>query len=120
MQVVLYTTDFEPITILDLPVWLLDQIEKNGGARIAVSLPPEMASTENIDLDKYKPDIVTIFCEKLRWRDNTLKTILVTPHEELALTLRPTWLPGQRQAVNHYKDIIRQLHEQLIRLGRQL
>ena len=118
MQVVLYTIDFEPITILDLPVWLLDQMEKNGGARIAISLPAELL--EDSDLDKFKLETVLIFCEKLRWRDDTLKTILVTPHEELALSLRPYWLPGQRQAVNHYKDVIRQLHEQLIRLGRQL
>ena len=118
MQVVLYTIDFEPITILDLPVWLLDQMEKNGGARIAISLPAELL--EDSDLDKFKLETVLIFCEKLRWRDDTLKTILVTPHEELALGLRPYWLPGQRQALNHYKDVIRQLHEQLIRLGRQL
>jgi hypothetical protein len=120
MQVVLYTTEFEPITILDLPVWLLDQMEKNGGARIAVTLPPGMIDGDTIDLTNYQPEIVTIFCEKLRWRDDTLKTILVTPNEELALSLRPDWLPGQRQAINHYKHVIRQLHEQLIRLGRQL
>jgi hypothetical protein len=120
MQVVLYTTDFEPITILDLPTWLLDQMEKNGGARIAVSLPPELLEDSDIDVSRFKLETVLIFCEKLRWRDDTLKTILVTPHEELALSLRPYWLPGQRQAVNHYKDVIRQLHEQLIRLGRQL
>ena len=50
---------------------------------------------------------------------DSLKTILVTPHEELALVLRPEWLPGQRQAVNHYKKRIHFLTEQLIKLGRQ-
>ena len=122
MQVVLYTTEFEPITILDLPIWLLDQMEVQGGARVAVYLPPELEleTGNEIDPEQFKPEIVTIFCEKLRWRDDTLKTILVTPNEELALMLRPEWLPGQRQAVNHYKKMIRQLTEQLIRLGRQL
>jgi hypothetical protein len=122
MQVVLYTTDFEPITILDLPQWLLDQMEKQGGARVAVYMPPEEMHLEDIDeinLETFKPEIVTIFCEKLRWRDDSLKTILVTPHEELALVLRPEWLPGQRQAVNHYKKRIHFLTEQLIKLGRQ-
>lgn len=28
MNVVLYTPDFEPITVLDLPRWLLDKCEK--------------------------------------------------------------------------------------------
>lgn len=120
MQVVLYTTEFEPITILDLPIWLLDQMEKNGGARIAVSLPPELLHSEDIDTSKFKLETVLIFCEKLRWRDDTLKIILVTPNEELALSLRPYWLPGQRQAINHYKDVIRYLQEQLIKQGRQL
>lgn len=119
MQVVLYTTEFEPITILDLPVWLLEQMEKQGGARVAVYMPPEV-ELEDMPIEAFKPDVVTIFCEKLRWRDDTLKTILITPNEELALMLRPDWLPGQRQAVNHYKKAIRQLTEQLIRLGRQL
>lgn len=123
MQVVLYTTEFEPITILDLPMWLLDQMEKHGGARIAVSLPPRFApqlESEPVAFDGYMPEIVTIRCEKLRWRDDQLKTILITPNEELALSLRPDWLPGQRQAINRYKDIIRYLQEQLIKQGRQL
>jgi hypothetical protein len=95
-------------------------MEKNGGARIAVSLPPELLHSEDIDTSKFKLETVLIFCEKLRWRDDTLKIILVTPNEELALSLRPYWLPGQRQAINHYKDVIRYLQEQLIKQGRQL
>lgn len=119
MQVVLYTMDLEPITILDLPVWLLDQMEINGGARVAVYMPPEYMLEEH-DLAAHQPEVVTIMCEKLRWHNDTIKTILVTPNEELALMLRPDWLPGQRQAVNGYKKAIRHLTDQLIKLGRQL
>jgi hypothetical protein len=119
MKIVLYTPDFEPITILELPIWLLEQMEKNGGARVAVSLPPNLEDVV-ADTEYNEPEIVTIICQKLKWLDGTLKPILITPHDELALTLRPDWLPGQVQAIHRYKDIIRELQTQLIKLGRQL
>jgi hypothetical protein len=111
MRTVLYTTDFEPITVLDLPVWLLERMEQEGGARVAVmpKLTPELLQS---DEPISEPKLETL-CEKLRWRDGTLKTILVTPSEELALSLRPEWLPGQQQAINWYKRTITGLIEQL-------
>ena len=118
MNVVLYTGDFEPITVLDLPLWLLEQMEKQGAIRVAVMQPPTIEMLEQPP-SAFQPEVVTIFCEKLRWRDGTLKTILVTPNEELALSLRPEWLPGQRQAVNNYKKAISHLTEQLIRVMRK-
>lgn len=118
MNVVLYTTDLEPITILDLPVWLLEQLEKQGAVRIAVMKPPFMVSeTEAVNFNL--PETVTIFCEKLRWRDNSVKTILVTPQDELALTLRPEWLPGQRAAIQNYQSTIRFLTDRLIKAMRK-
>jgi hypothetical protein len=56
----------------------------------------------------------------LRWHDDTTKTILVTPDEEIALILRPAWLPGQNASVQGYRAVIRNLTDQLIKLGRQL
>jgi hypothetical protein len=118
MNVVLYTTDLEPITILDLPVWLLEQLERQGAVRIAVLKPPRWSSdNESTTFDM--PETVTVYCEKLRWRDNTTKIILVTPDEELALTLKPEWLPGQRAAVQSYKAYIRHLTEQLVKAMRK-
>lgn len=118
MNVVLYTGDFEPITVLDLPLWLLEQMEKQGAVRVAVMQPPKLEPPD-IAMQLHQPEVVTIYCEKLRWRDGTLKTILVTPHEELAMSLRPEWLPGQRQAINSYKTAIRHLTDQLVRAMRK-
>lgn len=118
MRVVLYTQDFEPITVLDLPMWLLDQMEKNGGARVAVPpSPQEMMRAMTSDEPPTMPqlDIVDIYCDKLRWKDDSVKTILTTPNEELALALRPDWLPGQQQAINWYKNTIHSLIDQLQR-----
>ena len=58
---------------------------------------------------------VRIRYEKLRWHDGLLKTILVTPDEELALTLNPEWLPGQRSAIYSYLGVMRKMHDELIK-----
>ena len=81
MKVVLYTTDFEPITILELPLWLLEQLERQGVIRVAVMQPPKWVNPQTPV--QYEPSLetVTIYCEKMRWRDDSVKTILVTPDE---------------------------------------
>lgn len=122
MNVVLYTNDFEPITVLDLPMWLLDQLERQGAIRVAV----QDSVRVNIAKESWSepwmvPNLktVTIYCERLRWRDGTTKPVLITPDEELALTLRPEWLPGQRQRVQSYEKAIRTLTETLVRAMRK-
>jgi hypothetical protein len=118
MNVVLYTPDLEPITILELPLWLLEQLEKQGAVRIAVMKPPrwvEESQSTTFDM----PETVTVYCERLRWRDGSTKLILITPDDELALTLKPEWLPGQRAAVQSYRAYIRHLTEQLIKVMRK-
>lgn len=116
MNVVLYTQEFEPITVLDLPLWLLDQLEREGAARVAVMMPAMVAEEQ---IDYQGPPTVTIYCERLRWRDGTVKPILITPDETLAMLLRPEWLPGQRKAVNDYKKAIKTLTEGLIKAMRK-
>jgi hypothetical protein len=121
MNVVLYTQDFEAITVLDLPVWLLEQLERQGAVRVAVMRPVQFAQLDNsVPVGSVEgPQTVTIYCEKLRWRDGSLKTILVTHDEELALTLRPCWLPGQVSTVQSYRKAIRHLTEQLVKVMRK-
>ena len=121
MNVVLYTNDFEPITVLDLPVWLLEQMEKVGYVRVAVQEPlTNVLAKAPEDLGEFlQPKVVTIRCEKLRWRDGTLKPILITPDEELALMLKPEWLPGQRAAVTSYKNTVKFLTDQLVKVMRK-
>jgi hypothetical protein len=116
MIVILYTTDFEPILPLDLPLWLLDRLEVEGQVRVAVNRPKQFVS-DQIPVGNLEDDIETvrIRCEKLRWRDGTLKTILVTEDEELALSLTPEWLPGQRAPIQSYLGAMRKLHSELIK-----
>lgn len=123
MNVVLYTKDFEPITVLDLPVWLLDQLERQGAIRVAVQQPVRVniAKDESWSEPWMIPELktVTIYCERLRWKDGKTKPVLITNDEELALTLRPEWLPGQQQAIQSYKKVIRHLTDNLIRAMRK-
>jgi hypothetical protein len=121
MNVVLYTQEFEPITVLDLPHWLLEQLERQGSVRVAVLRPVQFAQLDTqVPVGSVEgPQVVTIYCEKLRWRDGSLKPILVTNDEELALTLRPHWLPGQVATVQSYQKAVRHLTEQLVKVMRK-
>lgn len=116
MIVILYTEDFEPIIPIDLPLWLLERLEVEGQVRVAVNRPSQFVS-EQIPVGNLEPDMPTvrIRCEKMRWRDGTLKTLLVTEDEELALSLTPEWLPGQRAPIHNYLGAMRKLHGELIK-----
>jgi len=45
MNIVLYTQDFEPITVIDLPMWLLDKVDSEGYVKVAV---PKRLDIKNI------------------------------------------------------------------------
>lgn len=111
MNVVLYTRDFEPITVLDLPLWLLDRMEKQGRVRVAVQEPVSWLVNNPEQPVIAEPNIrtVTLECLRIRWTDGNYKTIIVTQDDELALALKPDWLPGQRAQVNNYKETITNL-----------
>lgn len=120
MNIVLYTNDFEPITVLDLPTWLLEQLERQGSVRVAVLRPVQLEANPPLPVGSVEgPEVVTIYCERLCWKDGTVKPVLVTDDEELALALRPEWLPGQRQRVQSYEKAIRGLTDSLVRAMRK-
>jgi hypothetical protein len=108
VNVVIYTTDFEPITVVDLPKTVLDRIEQNGGIRLA--LGPEKDDEGN----PANPPICTVVMCKIHWFNNEEKPILVTKDEENALLLKPEWLPGQRGVYNLLYNHIKNLTKQLI------
>lgn len=114
MNIVLYTHDFEPITVIDLPMWLLDALEREGSAKVAVKRPLTQDFIERVAVGSVEgPETVTIEVRKLRWIDGTIKPIYVTKDEVLALTLRPQWLPGQVLQVQNFQAAISWLSKQL-------
>lgn len=108
MRVVLYTRDLEPITIIEMPLWLLEQLERVGQVKVAVREPLQKILTAAPE-ELHQPETLDIYCEKLRWRDGSVKPILVVNNDELALALKPEWLPGQVQAIKWYESAIKQL-----------
>jgi hypothetical protein len=107
MNVILYTTDFEPITVVDLPMWMLEHVERYGGCKVAIKRPVTTDFIEKVAVGTVEgPECVTIRQARLRWVDGTVKTILVTEDDVLALTLKPEWLPGQRLQVQNYEAAI--------------
>lgn len=109
VSVVLYTYDYEPITILELPHWVLEHLEQHGRCLIAVNEPfiGSGAPAAEQHYQYSQPKTIEIRCEYLSWRDGSKKAILMTSDEELALALKPGWLPGQRQAVRNYESQLR-------------
>jgi len=103
MNVVIYTKHFEPITVIDLPLWLLDDMERKGGAKLAI---PPREGNESMT-------ICTLLLKNLRWLDGTVKPIVIALDEEVALMLKPDWLPGQRATTNLYLEYIRGLSKRL-------
>jgi hypothetical protein len=114
MNVVLYTLDLEPITVIDLPMWMLDHIEKTGACKVAIKRPVTADFIEKVAVGTVEgPECVTIQQYRLRWRNGDIKTVLVTKDEELALTLKPEWLPGQRLQIQNMESAIGWLSKEL-------
>lgn len=114
MNIVLHTEDLEPITVIDLPLWLLEQIERNGTVRVAVKRPLTVDFIEKVAVGTVEgPDTVTIEAKRLRWADGSVKPIYTTKDEILALTLKPAWLPGQLAQVQTFYSAISWLGNQL-------
>ena len=112
MNVIIYTTDFEPITAIDLPRAILDKVEQNGGVKLA--LGPEKDDAGN----PANPPICTLIMCKIRWFNGEEKVVLLTKDEENALLLKPDWLPGQRGLYNLLYNQIKSLTKRLINLTR--
>lgn len=112
MNVILYSKDFEPITVVDLPKSVLDSIEKKGG--VTLSLGP----THDELGEPLNPPLCTLRHAAIKWADGSHKTILLTKDEEVALMLKPDWLPGQRGTHNLYYNHIKELTNRVIKLTR--
>lgn len=103
MYTVIYSVDFEPITVLDLPKDFLDTLEKTGRGILKIK-----------DTDK----ACRLLCGSVVWPDRSLKPVVVTVDEEAALFMQCDWLPGQRSAVGFMKKHLQAVTEKLIKAMR--
>ena len=102
MNTIIYSIDFEPITVVDLPRPFLDSLEAKGHAYLIIK---DTEPVKRCDL----------YCGSIVWPDGSVKPIVVTKDEENALLLKCDWLPGQVGTVNIYKRNIRKLMDKVIK-----
>ena len=116
MNVVIYTRGLEPITIIDLPMWAIEMGEKRQVVRVEITdeIPTLPSVRYDIPLESYRFRSVALEFHKMRFFDAE-SHLITTRDEEFALLLKPSWLPGQRGAINTYEKRIRNLSEVLLR-----
>jgi hypothetical protein len=94
MHAVLYTHQLEPITVVDIPMWLWERLAQGQTIRLAVMESPSLVPTDSPP--DYRPlKMVEIFGERIRRRGHET-LMLFTADEENAMLLKAEFLPGQR------------------------
>lgn len=114
MNVVLYTRDMEPITVIDLPLWALE-IGERRQVLLQLAVLPElrlMAESEPHPMDQCHT--ISLEFHRLVLPGGRPGWIVMVDDELLALQLRPSWLPGQRGRANEYERTTRQLSKMLL------
>lgn len=114
MNVVLYTHELEPITVIDLPQHWIDVGLQRRLVFLAVwpqGMPRLVRADEPLSEVEFKT--VAIEFEELRMR-NVRSCILLTHDDVNALQLEPGWLPGQCGEINRMRSENRKLAEALV------
>lgn len=113
MNVVLYTRDMEPITVIDLPLWALEIGEQRQVLRVPVLQEPRLIANSEPPAMDLCHDITLVF-HRLVMPGGRTSWIVMVDDELLALKLRPSWLPGQRGRINEYERTTRNLSKMLL------
>ena len=95
MQVVLYTSDMQPITVLDLNLSAIEFIRRNGCMRFAVHSPLRVTPFQESVTEMYSLRTVTILMDHFYNSRGMRHEILYTHDEESALIMKSAFLPGQ-------------------------
>jgi len=98
-RVVLYTYDFEPITVVTLPPVALSYLQAHHNVNVHVPAPVRFARPDEPIWDEMRLHIVHIHAEVLV-RNGRQHLMLFTRDETAAMQLRADFLPGQRKEVH--------------------
>lgn len=101
MNIVLYTQDFDPITVIDLPLEMIELGAKLRFVRVAVPEPFRVTPPSGLIAPSW-PRVCDIEFHRMSWYGQQ-KWVMTTRNEEAALALRPSWLPGQQGEVNRMR-----------------
>jgi len=103
MNAVIYTNDFEPITVIDLPIEIINQMKKERFFRWRVPVMEPVRTTPHDGTEPIRPHlrIVCLHAEHVLRRCGNQAMVIMTNDEESALLLTSSCLPGQ---VTTFKD----------------
>lgn len=113
MNVVLYTRELEPITVVDIPIDAIRFAQKRGRLVLAV-MDPIVFDQKARDLPVRLRTVGLEFVP-LRYRGAEGWLALVDD-ETNALAIEPGWLPGQQVMVNRSAKVERMLMDALFKL----
>lgn len=103
MNTVIYTHDFQPITVIDIPLFLLETFHFRKHFQIPIYKEAAFVSRCNT-VDRISVyESVELTCE-LFIRNGNKTYMVFTKNEEGALLLSSIFLPGQQKALSHEKD----------------
>jgi len=95
MRAVLYTEDFLPITVIEVGQHLERMLRRSEMVMLAVPDPiPRFVGQDYDPISDHRIRTVRIWGERFH-RRGLEQVMLFTNDEELALALRPEYLPGQ-------------------------
>lgn len=100
-RTVLYTDDLEPITVLELPSWSRDYLERHGVIRLTVTMikaPVMFQQEKRLICQEYRT--VDVWSEPFV-RNGETHLVLFTHNDENALLLKSSFLPGQRRELRN-------------------
>jgi hypothetical protein len=115
LNIVLYTRDFEAITIIDVPMWAIDRMRTRDSIRIPIQSAPLNYSVDHSIPVELQFMYAEIYMERMKWIDGSMKSIFITDSDELALLLKPAWLPGQQGEINKMVKTQQLLLETILR-----
>lgn len=102
MRAVLYTNDFEPITVIELPRWTADYLLERKYVVLPVREPVRfIRPTEPLRIEDCQVKLVRIRAGRFVKDKDHEALVLFTDDDEHALLLEAAFLPGQRRAIKN-------------------
>ena len=99
-QAVIYTSDMEPITVIDMKPWYWDFLHKHTMINLVIVDNPH--SYTQADFVYEQPKYISVYADAI-FRNNEMFFLLRVEDEVTALLLEPGILPGQRRVFNEEK-----------------
>lgn len=117
VRAVLYADDLEPITVLELPAFVRDHLERHGVVRLPVMEPVSYVGAPGLPRND-SMRVVEVWAERFA-RKGQSHLMLFTRNDENALLLRAAFLPGQRREMNDQRAqaFAKGFMDALMRLG---